>query len=411
MAISVGESLKLCFFDFLSHKLRNIVTIFSIILGTMSIIVILAIVNGIQQETLRWMLEQGGTLKISVFRNWEYQGDNSLPGWFTLNEFNYIKAVLPPVAAYSTTLRDWGVTFSYGQNQAFSSVAGTLADYQKTNEWTVSEGRFITHLDYVYSHDVIVLGTSLKAMLFGNKKAIGEYITCGERRYMVVGIMTHKEMKDSMSNMWSDNPLEYMNRMSFIPLSTMMTKTGGRYGQIENLDIRAFDEAQVRVLVPILKDLLLDLRKGKPVFRIWSPLLDSEESSNATLLFKIIFIFISSISLLVGGIVVMNIMLATIKERTREIGIRIAIGARQWDIFIQFLVQTIIITFSGGVIGAIFAISSMRYIARFLKLNPLLEPSMILLALSISILVGLFFGIYPAVLASKLDPVKALRNE
>jgi len=411
MPISMGESLKLCFFDFLSHKLRNIVTIFSIILGTMSIIVILAIVNGIQQETLRWMLEQGGTLKVTVWRNWEYQGDDTLPGWFTLNEFNYIKAVLPPVDAYSTTLRNWGTSFSYGQKQAFASVAGTLPDYQKTNEWTVQEGRFITHLDYIYSHEVIVLGTSLKEMLFGNKNAIGEYITCNERRYMVVGIMTHREMKDSMSNMWMENPLEYMNRMSFIPLSTMMTKTGGNYGRIENLDIRAVNEAQVRVLVPILKDILLNMRKGQEVFWVRSSLLDSEESNNATVLFKIIFIFISSISLLVGGIVVMNIMLATIKERTREIGIRIAIGARQWDIFFQFLVQTIIITFSGGVIGAIFAISSMRYIAKFMKLNPLLEPSMVLMALGVSILVGLFFGIYPAVLASKLDPVKALRNE
>ncbi|MDD4157106.1 MAG: FtsX-like permease family protein, partial [Candidatus Cloacimonetes bacterium] len=197
---------------------------------------------------------------------------------------------------------------------------------------------------------------------------------------------------------------------SIVPISTLINKLQAE-DVIDEISIKAFDEQQPYILKPILEDITLNLRRGQPIFVIESAIEEAEKSKENSRMFQIVFFFISLISLLVGGIVIMNIMLATIQERTREIGIRLAVGARQIDILIQFLVQTVVITFIGGVFGVGSAILILDKVGEFLKISTKLDISMIFIALAVSVLVGLFFGIYPAVKASKLDPVQALRYE
>jgi putative ABC transport system permease protein len=372
----------------------------------MSIIVILAIVNGMNKATLDWMNERGGMRRMDVRRDWHFTNTLNLPITFTMREFDLIKELMPEVEAINATIQQMGMLSQNG-NSTFARVVGTFEAYQIVNEWTVSEGRFLSHFDYRESNDVIVLGTTLQNELFGGRDAIGQLVTFQGRRLTVIGIMEHRSMP---GDMWNENPLEWMNRFSFIPMSTMINKLGAS-DAIEGISIRALDENQPIVIKPIIEDILLNLRRGQPVFTVDSFVEQLEDAQETTRMFRIVFFFISAISLLVGGIVIMNIMLATIHERTREIGIRLAVGARQFDVFVQFLIQTVVVTFIGGVLGVLTAIAILDYVSDYLNLTAMLDVEMIIVALSVAVIVGLFFGIYPAIKASKLDPVKALRVE
>ncbi|HPM02819.1 MAG TPA: FtsX-like permease family protein, partial [Candidatus Cloacimonadota bacterium] len=165
------------------------------------------------------------------------------------------------------------------------------------------------------------------------------------------------------------------------------------------------------VLKEKLEDIIFNLRRGQAIFNVESAQEEAEKMQESAAMFKIIFFFISSISLLVGGIVIMNIMLASVQERTREIGIRLAVGARRFDIFLQFLIQSVVITFIGGVIGVITGVSIVKYVGKFLNVSTMVDMSMIYIALLVSVGVGLIFGIFPSLRASNLNPVDALRYE
>jgi putative ABC transport system permease protein len=306
MAISLYESVKLGFMDFLSRKVRSFITLIGIVLGTMSIIVILAIVNGMNEQTMRWMNERGGLRRMSIMRNWNYNNPQGLPLTFTMREFDLIRDLIPEVEAINVEINRGGM-ISHNTNSIWSIVVGTLESYVIIEEWTVSEGRFLSRLDYRESNDVIVIGSSLRNELFGSRNPIGQYITYNNRRLMVIGVMEHRSMP---GNMFTDNPLEWLNRTSYVPLSTMINKLGAN-DAIESILIRTYDEKQPFVLKPILEDILLNLRQGQPVFRVQSNAVDASESDETSAMFRVIFFFISSISLIVGGIVIMNIMLAT----------------------------------------------------------------------------------------------------
>ncbi|MCL2062772.1 MAG: ABC transporter permease [Candidatus Cloacimonetes bacterium] len=407
MAISMFEAVKLGVVDFWVKKLRNLITIIGIVLGTMSIIVILSIVKGMQERSLSIINEHGGLRRIQIFRSWSYQNTLNLSTTFTLREFEFLRDNIPNVEAITTRVERWGRPISNGPNLTFTHLWGTLPDAQIILDWTVEEGRFLQHLDYREANDVIVLGSSMREQLFGPRNPIGQFVTIEGRRLQVIGIMEHRIMDLGNLNFGQENPLEWMNRISFIPLSTMIIKMG-HGDNLDNIDIRAIDEKRAVEILPVINELLLDLRRGEPVFQINSHA-ENAQNTEMNIMFTIIFYFVSSISLLVGGIVIMNILLASIKERTREIGIRITVGARQIDIFLQFLVQAVIITFSGGVVGVFAAMAILEPVAEFLSMPTLLDFDTVIVALCVSVVVGLFFGIYPAIKASKLDPVKALR--
>ena len=406
MAISLHESITLGFIDFWSRKVRSFITLLGIVLGTMSIIVILSIVNGMNEMSLSWMNESGGIRKMNIYRNWRYQSQTNLPSYFTLREIEFIKENLPPVDAFNVAIGNW-LQLSNGQNSTQCYAQGTMPDFTKTEQWAVSEGRFFNQHDYMESNDVIVIGTTLKDRLFGPRNAIGQYVTVRGKRMMVIGIMAHRSMP---GNRWSQNPLEWLNQQAFMPVSTMVNKLGVPE-TISEIAIQCFDEKQPYIVKPILEDMLLNMRKGQPIFRVESAIEDVAKMQEDTKMFRIIFFFISTISLFVGGIVIMNIMLATIQERTREIGIRLAVGARQIDIFVQFLVQTVVVTFIGGTLGVLSAFTIVDAVGNYLEMSTKSDVSMVVVALCVSCVIGLFFGIYPAIKASKLDPVIALRNE
>lgn len=408
MAISLKENIIIGFSDFWSRKIRSIITIVGIVLGTMSIIVVLALVKGINTQTMKWMLERGGLSKITVRRNWQYENPEHVKTYFIWKELKLIRSLIPEAKYFNPQQRHW-VRHSFEDNEYQASIRGVLPDYSKIEEWDVQEGRFISSFDIEQSNDVIVIGTKIKEELFGNRKAIGEVITVHDRRLKVIGIMAFRYMKNNGA-FGNDNAFSYLNRRSFTPLTTMINKGSGN-DNISSFTLKAKDVESAPALREKLNNIILNLRRGYPVFEVESAKEQAEEMAQNQKMFQTIFYVISVISLLVGAIVIANIMLATIQERTREIGIRITVGARRRDIFLQFLVQTVLVTTIGGIMGIVVGLSLLDVVSKFIEIELIAGIEMIFIALLVSAGVGLVSGIVPAIIASKLDPVEALRYE
>ncbi len=408
MAIALKESIVIGFTDFWSRKVRGLITVFGILLGTMSIIVVLSLVNGVNKQSLAWMMERGGLAKITVHRNWTYEKDTDERRYFLLKEIRLIQSLLPEVQYFNPQIRRY-FKLSHGSNDYRSSVYGIVPDFENIEEWSVEEGRFISDFDINNSNDVICIGTKIKEELFGNREALGQFITVQQRRLQIIGIMKHRFLKNN-NNIGNENSFAYLNRRAYIPLTTMIHKIHNK-DEIYSFQIKASSPEAAPELKNKLESILLNLRHGEPVFEIESAQESAEEIKENSKIFYFIFFMISAISLLVGGIVISNIMLATVQERTREIGIRIAVGARRRDIFIQFLVQTILITTIGGIIGIITGLSILNLVEKFLKFELVAAPAIVLVALLVSAGVGFLAGIIPAIMASKLNPVEALRYE
>jgi putative ABC transport system permease protein len=408
MAISLKENIAVGFSDFWSRKVRSIITVMGIVLGTMSIIVVLALVKGINNQTIKWMMESGGLSKITVRRNWQYDKPDHVKNYFTWKELKLIRSLIPEAKYFNAQQRNW-LRHSYEDKDYRTSVRGVLPDYSKIEEWDMQEGRFISTFDIEQSNDVIVIGTKVKEELFGNKRAIGKVITVNDRRLKIIGIMAFRYMKNSGA-IGNDNALSYLNRRTFVPLTTMIHKGSAR-NNISSFTLKAQDAKSAPALREKLSNIILNLRRGLPVFEVESAKEEAEKMAKDKKIFQLIFYIISSISLLVGAIVIANIMLATIQERTREIGIRLTVGAKRRDIFIQFLVQTILVTTLGGILGIVVGLSLLDIVSEFLEIELIAGIGMIFVALIVSAGVGFVSGIIPAIIASKLDPVEALRYE
>lgn len=408
MAISLGESVKVGLSDFWSRKIRSFVTILGIVLGTMSVIVILAMVNGMNQKTLSWMMERGGLAKITIHRNWEYDEDKNVRDYFTLKEIFHIRELVPEALYYNPQVNDWG-RMSYGDKFIRTRLQGVVPDFQYIEEWTADKGRFISQFDIDQNNDVVVLGTKAVEELFGSKEPIGSYVNFNGRRLQVIGVMKHRYLKNSF-DVGGENSLEYLNWRSFVPISTMINKISGK-DVVSSLILKAESPEEAPALANKLEDILLNMRQGEEVFRIESAKEEALKIEENSRTFRMVFFLISIISLLVSGIVIINIMLATIQERTREIGIRLAVGAHRRDIFIQFLVQTVIVTFIGGIIGTITGIAILDQVSNYLEFELIAYPAMVAIALAVASGVGFFAGIIPALKAANLNPVEALHYE
>ncbi|MBM4399651.1 MAG: ABC transporter permease [Candidatus Cloacimonetes bacterium] len=409
MAISLRESVHIGLADILTRKVRTAVTIIGIILGVTSIMVVLAIVKGMNEFSIRWMEERGGLNKIEVSPDWQLDYREWSKAKFTFSEINRIKSLLPEAKAFSPVGVSWSMVVQKGDILFSTNVKGVYPDMTIVDEWNAARGRFVSYFDINNFNNVIVLGSTAVKELFGDKDPIGEYVTINNQNLHVIGIMQEKYLK-MQGGFGDDNALEYMNKQAFIPLTTMTRKLNVNQ-DINRLEIKADSPEDAVLLRKKVQNIVLNLKQGNKYFEVSSAKEEMDEMKQNSKMFMTIFILIAVISLFVGGIVIMNIMLASIQERTREIGVRLAIGARRLDIFIQFMVQTVLITTIGGIIGILTGYGILSIVGRFLVMKLTASLSMIYGALIVSVGVGLLFGIAPAVKASNLDPVIALRNE
>ena len=407
--MTIYHNVKLGIVDMLSNKGRTLITMLGIILGAMSVIAVLSLVQGGKKQSVQFLEERGGVLKLSINPKWSFDLETkseTTQKQLTLKDMKLIREYFPDLKYFSPRITK-RPTLKYKENNYTCRINGVLPEYQKAEKFFVDKGRFISNLDNEKADKVIVIGTKIKEILFGQEKALGKSISIKNTNFKIVGIMEHKEM---FWGGWQHNALEWMNRQAFIPLNTMVKKL---YGD-EPLHSLEFQVASTDLVKPTQEKLLTflkALRNGNEIFEIRanSERLEDIEKQNKKM--QLIFLLIGGISLIVGGIVITNVMLASVKERLKEIGVRMAVGARRVDILIQFLVQTLLVSSFGGFLGIILGISLLDVLGRFLKSPTVVNFHMIMIAMILAFGIGFFAGIFPAINASRSDPIKILRYE
>lgn len=389
--MNIWESIRIAWNGLKGNKIRSLLTILGVIIGVAAVISLIAVGQGVTQE-ISADLENLGTNLIIV------TGMRSLGGVLESDDVDLLKKaesierVAPSISQTETTIKWSNISME-------ATVEGTNQDYQDVRNFYTIEGRFINEEDVDKRKKVAVIGKNVVDEFFGSTSPIGETLSINGQRYTIIGVM---EPKGEVLGQDLDNNV-------FIPISTAERLFGTT--KLRTIYVQAVSTELTDGAVNDINT-FYTTKFGKPdLVRITSQdqLIGTMDSTSRTL--TLMLGAIAGISLLVGGIGIMNIMLVSVTERTREIGIRKAIGARRIDIMSQFLVESIILSISGGILGIIIGIAAAKIISSTLGWVTVVSVWSVFLAFFFSVLVGVFFGIYPAMKASKLHPIVALRNE
>jgi putative ABC transport system permease protein len=395
----------------LTHKLRSILTMLGIIIGVAAVIALVAVGQGAQAQVVGQLQSLGSNLLVvSPAYNFGFSRQGARQNVRQLNnaDVDAIRALATSVALIAPEY-DSSATVVYGGKTTDADITGVTPEYATVRNWSVSSGSFITKESNDNGDLVVVLGQTVVQNVFGSSSVnpIGETVRINRQNYTVIGLLN---AKGTGGNSNQDNVV-------FMPLRTAQLKLGGAGTttlRSISLQIRSAEEmdlAQAQVTA-VLRS-LHGLQAGATndfMIQNQADLLTTVQQTTGT--FTTLLGSIAAISLLVGGIGIMNIMLVSVTERTHEIGIRKAVGATRGDILIQFLIEAIVISVLGGLIGVAGGIGGAQVVTPLLGYSQaLVTPESVALALSVSLGIGIFFGLYPATRAAALSPIDALRYE
>jgi len=395
-----------------THKLRSFLTMLGIVIGVAAVIALMSIGRGAESSILSRIQGLGSNL-ITISPG-SSTGAGGVRGGFgssqtlTLEDAEAISQEVPYLSAiapsYSSSLQ-----VIVNSNNLNSRVTGVTPEYVQVYNLQTAEGDFISEYYYQQAMKVAVLGSNVKQTLFGDDDPIGQQIRMGSNIFTVIGVLQSKGVTISSSDDIILVPLTTLQQM----VARTITSKGEHV--VSSIALTVSDQQQTTYVGDAITTLLRDRHQLTPDadsdFRVIS-LEEIAGALNQTMnTMTLLLGAIAAISLLVGGIGVMNIMLVSVLERTREIGIRKALGAREQDIWGQFLIEAAFLTFSGGIIGVIIGWGISLAINYTGVMTTVVSPDIVILAVSVSVGIGLFFGFYPAWNASRLDPIQALRSE
>ncbi|MCS7027033.1 MAG: ABC transporter permease [Bryobacteraceae bacterium] len=400
----------------LVHKLRSLLTMLGMIFGVGAVVAMLAITAGVEKEMISYIDLLGVNniiieAKEAVDRN-ELQARRLISPGLTFRDFRAIAENVQGLEALTPRKRFKPSKVLPKTAQEPPLLIGVEPNYLHINSLKVVEGRFFNDEDNAKSAPVCVLGESAKVNLLGYDQAVGKYIKINEVWLQVIGVLAQQATADT-----DVEGLEVVNRNNLViaPLNTVMRRFEDNNSylkdEIDGIYIKVKSDTDSVETANVVSAILSATHKDAGDFTITVPAGLLEQRRRTQQIFSIVMICIAGISLLVGGIGIMNIMLATVLERTREIGIRRAIGARQADIVRQFLTEAVMISILGGLIGIAFGFTLSRVIASAAGWSTVVTTASIAVAFGVSVGIGLLFGIYPAVQAAKLDPIEAIRYE
>jgi putative ABC transport system permease protein len=399
-----------------SHKLRSLLTMLGMIFGVAAVVAMLSIGAGAQQKVMAF-IEQLGVRNLIVeakeaHNEQELQKVRKTSVGLSLRDYQNIRRNVLDIADGTPRKRFTPTKILPKPQIDIPTVYGVEPSYLQIAHLRILEGRFFDVTDNADSAPVCVLGAAAKDSLFGAAPAIGEYIKLNEMWCHVIGIAGPQlAPQGDVSGARSEDT----NNLIYAPLnavlyrledsqSWMKDEVDGLYLHLASADSSTTDAEVVR-------GILNASHHNAGDFSVIVPAELLAQQKKTEQLFNTVMVAIASISLLVGGIGIMNIMLAAILERTREIGVRRAVGARKSDIMRQFVVEAVLISFAGGLLGIVTGFGMSQAIAWFAGWSTIVTVSSILLAFVVSISVGMIFGTYPALKAARLDPVEAIRYE
>jgi len=400
----------------LVHKLRSLLTMLGMIFGVGAVVAMLSITAGAQKSIIESidMLGVNNILieaKEAVDRN-ELQARRQISPGLTFRDFRAISENVPGLAALTPRKRFKPLKVLPKTAQEPPTLIGVEPTYLEIQNLKIVEGRWFTAEEDRDSVPVCVLGETAKVNLLGYDPAVGKYVKINDTWLQVIGVLASQASADA-----EVEGLEVLNRNNLVisPLNTVMRRFEDNNSylkdEIDGIYIKVNDGTDSVDTAGVVSAILNATHKDAGDYTVVVPAGLLEQKQRTLNIFNIVMICIAGISLLVGGIGIMNIMLATVLERTREIGIRRAIGARQADIIRQFLTEAVLISILGGSIGVAFGLILSWIIGTAAGWPTEVTSTSIIVAFSVSVGIGLVFGIYPAMQAAKLDPIEAIRYE
>jgi len=405
--MNFGEFLRVGLQALSRNRMRSALTVLGIVIGVAAVIATLAIGQGARAAVQAQIRALGANtmtvLPGTITAGGARSGMGSITT-LTADDAAAIKAQCPAVEAVAPAVRTVAQVVTGNQNWS-TQVQGTTAEFVFIRQWPVASGVFITDSDVRGSAKVCVLGQNVAQQLFGDADPVGQTVRIKDVPFRVVGVLTPKGGQGFGGN---------QDDIVIVPLTTAQRKLLG-ITHVHSISLSATSEAAVDEASDQITDLLRDRHRIRPGadadFFIFTQQEIANSADATSKVMTLLLASVAGVSLLVGGIGIMNIMLVSVTERTREIGIRRAIGARRSDILMQFLVESAFLALAGGALGVALGMGAAVLITQIARWPTLIQPGSIVLAFGFASVVGVFFGFYPARRASKLDPVEALRYE
>ncbi len=404
--MNIAEIIKIAVATLLANKLRSNLTMLGMIIGNASVIAMIGVGQGAQKSATKEFESLGPNMLFVVPGSSQTRNTNfDNPRTLVLEDAKAIAAQVPSVKKVAPQINSRKL-LTYRNKNAKNQVIGTTPAFLSVRSVNVAKGRFITDIDLKRNNQVVVLGAKLVKKIFNNQDPIGKQVRIENVSFQVVGVMASK------GSLLEPN----QNETFYMPLTTMSNRLIGRtspYGvEVSLIAVSAKNEDSIRAAQFQIGNLLRLRHKitGEDDFSIQAQkdILQTVNTIAGSL--TIMLVAIAGISLLVGGIGIMNTMLVSVTERTQEIGLRKAIGATQQDILFQFTVEAVLLSVAGSLLGTALGVSSILLIGRLTPLATFVSPVAIVLAVSVSGGIGLFFGVTPARRAAQLDPIVALRS-